>query len=117
MAKERILIGCRLPNGIILTDPQDKDVKVKIAGNAGEKLGSGIFLPPRAVATTDVDLDLWTRWKAAYTGFPPLKTRAIFEARDEREAAVKAKDTQRTGFEQISQTPVIDGVKLEKMEA
>lgn len=114
MAKETVLIGCRLPNGIILTHPQNKDQKVHIAGCSGEKLESGLHLPPRAFATTRVDAEFWSAWKAAYQGFPPLKNRALFEARDEQEAAAKAKDSGRTGFEQMPKTVTMDGVKLEQ---
>jgi hypothetical protein len=117
MAKETILVGCRLPNGIILADPQNRDIKVKIAGTSGEKLEGGLYLPPRAFATTVVEADFWERWKAAYSGFPPLKNRALFEARNEQEAGSKAKDAERTGFEQMPQTPIIDGVKIERAVA
>lgn len=119
MAKETVLIGCRLPNGIVLTHPQNKEHRVKIAGASGEKLESGLYLPPKAFATTRVDAEFWAAWKAAYAGFPPLKNRALFEARDEQEASAKAKEVakEKTGFEQMSQTPVIDGVKLEKAVA
>ncbi len=118
MAKETVLIGCRLPNGIILTHPQTK-VQVKISGTSGERLESGVYLPPRACATTEVDAEFWAAWKAAYAGFPPLKNRALFEARNEQEAAAKAKEVQkeRTGFEQMPQAAVIDGVKLERATA
>lgn len=113
MAKETILIGCRLPNGLVLTHPQTK-ATVKIAGTSGEILPGGLYLPPKAFATTEVDAEFWAVWKAAYQGFPPLKNRALFEARNDQEASAKAKDADKTGFEQMSQTPVIDGVRLEK---
>ncbi len=114
MAKETVLIGCRLPNGLVLQHPQNKNVTVKLAGVFGQKTDSGIWYPPRAFSTTEVDAEFWAAWKAAYVGYPPLKTRAVFEARSDSEASAKAKDTPKTGFEQMSQTPVINGVRLEK---
>lgn len=116
MAKETILIGCRLPNGVIIAHPQNRAVTVKISGTNGEKLDSGIYLPPKAFATTEVDAEFWAAWKAGNAGFPPLKNRALFEARSDQEASAKAKEVkkERTGFEQMSQTASIDGVKMER---
>jgi hypothetical protein len=114
MAKETILIGCRLPNGLVLHHPKNRDLTVKLAGTYETKTESGLFLPPKPFSTTAVDAEFWAEWKAAYAGFPPLKTRAVFEARSEQEAAAKAKDTDKTGFEGMSKTAVIDGVKLEQ---
>ena len=118
MAKETILIGCRLPNGLVLQHPNDKNATVKLAGVFGQKTDSGIYYPPKPYSTTEVDLEFWTAWKTAYAGYPPLKTRAVFEARNEQEAAAKAKEVakENTGFEQMSQTPVINGVRLAKAD-
>ena len=114
MAKETILIGCRLPNGLVLHHPKNRNLTVKLTGTYETKLDSGLYVPPRAFSTTAVDLEFWTEWKAAYVGFPPLKTRAVFEARSDQEASAKAKDTSKTGLEPMSKNAVIDGVKLEQ---
>jgi hypothetical protein len=114
MAKETILIGCRLPNGLVLHHPKNRNLTVKLGGTYGKRLESGLYLPPTAFTTTAVDLEFWNDWKAAYTGFPPLKTRSVFEARSDQEASAKAKDTPKTGFEPISKNAVIDGVRIEK---
>jgi hypothetical protein len=118
MAKETVLVGCRLPNGIILTHPKDPKQTVKIAGTYQPMTDSGIHYPPRPYATTEVDAEFWSAWKAAYTGYPPLKTRAIFEARNEQEAAAKARELEKekTGLEGLPKSMVIDGMKLEKAE-
>jgi hypothetical protein len=57
-------------------------------------------------ATTEVDAEFWSAWKAAYVGFPPLKNRAVFEAKSEQEASAKAKElkNENTGFEQMAKT-------------
>src|SRR5487761_58432 len=116
MAKEIILIGCRLPNGLVLHHPKNKNLTVKLQGTYETKLDNGLYMPARPFSTTAVDAEFWAEWKAAYVGFPPLKTRAVFEARSEQEADSKAKNAERvkTGFEPMSKTLNIDGVKLEQ---
>ena len=118
MAKETILIGCRLPNGLVLHHPKNRNLTVKLEGTYAPKTESGLFLPPRPYSITTVDAEFWAEWKAAYAGFPPLKTRAVFEARSEQEAESKAKNAEKvkTGFEPMSKSVTIDGIKLEQAE-
>jgi hypothetical protein len=114
MAKETILIGCRLPNGLVLHHPTNRNITVKLAGTYETKMENGLFMPPRPYSTTAVDAEFWAAWKEAYEGFPPLKTRAVFEARSEQEAESKARNAEKvkTGFEPMGKEVVIDGVKL-----
>jgi hypothetical protein len=100
--KETVVIGCRLPQGLILTLPK-KTARVMLAGPKlviveGKKLSSSF-------ATTQVDADFWTTWKAAYADSPFLSARTIFEAKTETEAAAKGKELakEKTGFEQMPQ--------------
>ena len=106
MAKETVLIGCRLPNGLVLHHPQNRDLTVKIAGTSSAPTEGGLYLPPKMFATTEVDAEFWAAWRVAYVGFPPLKNRAVFEAKSEQEAAAKAKEVtkEKTGFEQMAKT-------------
>jgi hypothetical protein len=115
MAKETVLIGCRLPNGLVLHHPKNRNLTVKLAGTYEAKTESGLYLPPKMYSTTAVDAEFWAEWKAAYEGFGPLKTRAVFEAHSEQEAQSKAKNAEKvkTGFEPMSKTAKIDGVTLE----
>ena len=113
MAKETVLIGCRLPNGLVLHHPKNRNLTVKLAGTY-ERSTNGLFVPPKSYATTVIDAEFWAAWKEAYVGFPPLKTRAVFEASSEQEAKAKAKDTQKTGYEAMGKAVVMDGVKLEQ---
>ena len=119
MAKETVLIGCRLPNGLVLHHPQNRELTVKLIGTSSAPTEGGLYLPPKLYATTEVDAEFWAAWKAAYVGFAPLKNRAVFEAKSEQEATAKAKDakTERTGFEQMSKSTVIDGMKLERADS
>ena len=116
MPKESILIGCRLPNGLVLHHPKNRNLTVTLAGVYEAKTESGLYLPPKMFSTTPVDAEFWAEWKAAYEGFPPLKTRAVFEAHSEQEAQSKAKNAEKvkTGFEPMSKTAKIDGVTLKQ---
>jgi hypothetical protein len=116
MAKETVLIGCRLPNGLVLHHPTKRELSVKLAGTYETKTESGVWMPAKAFSTTAVDAEFWAEWKAAYVGFPPLKNRAIFEARSDQEAESKARNAVKvkTGFEPQSKTVMIDGQKIEK---
>lgn len=100
-----VLVGCRLPNGMILHHPADRKKTVKLNG-VFQPLGNGLWAPPTTYATTEVDADFWAAWKAAYAGNNPLKNRAVFEAKTEQDAAAKAKDSDRTGFEQTRRDAV-----------
>jgi len=115
MAKETVLVGCRLPNGLVLQHPQDPKVSVVLSGTSETSEG-GLYLPPRPYSITEVDAEFWNAWKAAYVGYPPLKTRAVFEAKSESEASAKAKELkkEKTGFEQMPKMVTIDGAKLEQ---
>lgn len=108
MAKDLIIIGCKLPHGLMLIHPLDKTQKVQINGlNTAKVIGS-------TFVTTEVDADFWATWKAAYLDYAPLKSGAIFEARTQTEASAKAKELakEKTGFEPIPQESL--GVKPEK---
>ncbi len=117
MAKDVVMVGCRLPNGMVLSHPKDPTVKVVLNGQYSPITDSGIYLPPKPYGVTAVDAEFWEAWKAAYQGFPPLKTRAIFEAKSiaELESKSREMEKEKTGLEPMSKTPVIDGVKLERL--
>jgi len=90
-----ILIGCRLPHGLVLSHPLKKDVKVTLNGlNSSRIIGADYV-------TTEVEADLWEAWKLTRSDFAPLKSGAIFEARNESEAASIAKELrgEKTGLE------------------
>lgn len=114
-ASLRVVIGCRLPHGIILTRPNPKDPlnpeKVKLVGIHSSKLIQRDGSPAADFVTTEVDAEFWDAWKTAYHSFKPLQVGSIFEARNEQEAKIKAKEysRQKTGFEPID--PSTMGVK------
>lgn len=103
-----IVIGCRLPNGIVLDlmDASGKKVEVKLNGQNSAQEGSPIILlSERDYGVTDVDAEFWEKWKAAYAGFAPLENKAIFEAKDERDAKAIHKEVKgvKTGLEPTPQ--------------
>lgn len=101
--KNTVLVACRLPSGLILHHPKDKERKglsVKLNGVGDSKIIGSTF------ATTEVDADFWSAWKAAYSTSPLMESFAVFEVKNEAEAAAKAKElrSELTGFEQMSQS-------------
>lgn len=100
-----ILIGCRLPHGLTLTHPNPEVTeKVTLAGTYSNPLRRPDHSPAADFVTTPVDVEFWEVWKKAYSTYVPLKKGAIFEARNETEAAAKMKDLRKvkTGFEPVN---------------
>lgn len=101
-----IIVGCRLPHGLMIHNPLDPEQKVTLNGLNKTKIIGATY------ATTEVDAEFWETWKAAHEGsFAPLDSGAIFEARSATEAADKAKELvkEKTGLEPLA--PDANGVK------
>jgi hypothetical protein len=95
-----VLIGCRLPQGLILHHPLKPDVKVTLAGLYTSKIIGATYV------TTEVDAEFWETWKIVHEGkFQPLDSGAIFEASSEDAAKRIAKELtkEKTGFEPLKQ--------------
>lgn len=101
----KVIIGCKLPNGLTLIHPAQPHERVTLAGLHSSKIIGATHV------TTEVDQDFWDTFKAAHKDYAPLKSGAIFEARNETEALAKAKELkkQKTGFEAME--PESAGVK------
>lgn len=102
MPKETVLIGCRLPHGLMLT-VRNADGEVIATANVNG-INSSKLIGATHV-TTPVDAELWATWKKTYgPNFQPLKNGAIFEAETEQRAEYKAKELAKvkTGFEPMS---------------
>lgn len=96
---EKIVIGCKLPHGLILEYPGKPEITVELAGlNKTRIIGS-------ECAFTDVDADFWSAWKSKNKEFPALLSKAIFEAKSIAEAESKAVEFagEKTGFEPLAQ--------------
>lgn len=102
MAKGTVVIGCKLPHGLVLTH---KGVKVILEGlNKSRIIGANYV-------TNQVDAEFWAAWKLENKDFEPLKSNAIFEASGVREAEDKAKELEKekTGFEPMPKE--VPGIK------
>ena len=93
MAKP-VLIGCKLPNGIIL------DVDGKTAELNG--LNKSVIIGATYAITT-IDADFWAAWKAQNATYPALSNGVIFEAESVSSAKDISKDTDKSGFEPMPQ--------------
>lgn len=108
----KIIIGCRLPNGLTLHHPVTGEA-VTLDGLHKSKIIGATHV------STEVDAEFWDAWKTKFKDYAPLKAGAIFEARSETDALAKAKELrkERTGFEPM-QTDGKDqrasGVKTDK---
>lgn len=117
MGDKTVVIGCRLPCGLILdlTDASGNQVKVELNGqNSAQENSPIIILSKRDYGITYVDADFWAEWKKQYAGFPALKVGAIFEAKDERNAKSAHAELQdeATGHEPMPQNS--GGVKTDE---
>lgn len=105
MALSQVVVGCKLPNGIILEHPENPLKKVELDGlNKIKIIGS-------EYVTNSVDEEFWDAWFAKHADFPAVKSGAIFVAKNATEAKAVAKDLakEKTGFEAMN--PKSHGVK------
>ena len=107
--KSTVLIGCKLPNGVVLQHPHEPSKKVVLNGINKALIKGANY------ATTDVDKDFWEAWVSDHIDFAPLRIGAIFMAKDAASANSIAKelDKVKTGFEPMSQKTS----KIEKLTA
>lgn len=94
MAKT-VVIGCKLPHGLILELPTDTAKTVKLNGRNKALIVGADY------ATTDIDSDFWDMWFALNSDFPAVKSGAIFVAKSAQDAAAMAKEfaERETGLE------------------
>jgi hypothetical protein len=108
MAKTVVVIGCRLPHGLIITHPINRNITQKIAGLNESRIIGATHI------TTEVDAELWELWKAIHEDYAPLKNGAIFETKSANDAERQAREFEKvkTGFEAMPQDAL--GVKPSK---
>ena len=99
---KKVLIGCRLPHGLILEHPLNPDVKVTLKGK-NSRVVAGLYVPEQDFAMTEVDSDFWEAWIATNKAFPAITSNAIFVAKDAGSAESIAKElrNEATGMEQL----------------
>ena len=81
-----VIVGCKLPNGLIIESPIDPSIKVELNGSNREIIiGAGY-------GSTEVDAEFWKLWESQNKDFPPFKSQAIFVAKSAPDVAAKAKE-------------------------
>lgn len=99
-----VTIGCRLPSGLVL---EVNDKRVPIAGQRQAQEGRPIILLSQDdVGFTEVDADFWEAFKKRVgPEFAPIKSGAVFEAKNPGEAKAKARELkkEKTGVEPLPQ--------------
>lgn len=105
-----VVIGCKLPNGIILEHPMKPDMTVSIAG-----LNSAVIIGADH-ATTAVEEEFWEQWFAVHKEFPAVKSGALFVAKSANDAKAIARENKerKTGFEKLNPADKKHGVKPAK---
>lgn len=92
---DKVIVGCKLPHGIILEHPKDAKVKVHINGL------NKIVVIGADHSKTEVDADFWAAWSAKNKEFPAILSGALFFASDVESVESIAVETkaEKTGFE------------------
>lgn len=107
-----VTIGCRLPSGLII-DIGPEHPMVELAGKRQAQEGSPIIILREAdCGYTEVDASYWEAFKKRVgPDFAPLKSGAIFEAKNLKEAKAANKDLKdkKTGHEPLKQEA--EGIK------
>ena len=90
-----VVVGCKLPHGLILEHPMDVSKKVELAG-----LNKAIIIGAE-YASTEVDADFWDQWAAIHKDHPAIKSGAIFVAKNAAEIVAVAAEhaKEETGLE------------------
>ncbi len=99
-----VTVGCRLPSGLML---EVNGKRVELAGQRQAQEGRPIILLSQDdVGYTEVDAEYWEAFKKQVgPDFAPIKSGAVFEAKDQGDAKAKAKELkkEKTGVEPLSQ--------------
>jgi len=108
---KKILIGCRLPHGLVL---EHKGVSVTLKGK-NSRVVAGLYVPEQDYATTEVDAEFWEAWSKEHSTFPAVTSNSIFVAKDSSSAEAVAKElrAESTGFEQLDPAKEKDVKKLD----
>lgn len=110
-----ITIGCRLPNGLILDLGDPSIPTVEIAGQRqAQERSKIILLTDDDYGTTEVEESFWEAFKKRVgPDFTPIKSGALFEAKNEREAKAvnKSLKGKKTGHEPLAQEDAASGIK------
>lgn len=96
---KKIVIGCRLPHGIVL---EHAGRSVELNGRNKHVFG-GLYVPEYDYGTTEVDADFWEAWIKEHPTFPAVLSNAIFVAKTEADLKAIGNELkqEKTGMEQL----------------
>jgi hypothetical protein len=106
MANETVIVGCKLPNGLIL-EVEDKRVCLRgsrIVSQPNQRKG---YVAPEVIYADSINLvnkEFWEAWTAKVgKNYKPLRSGAIYASSNKIEATAKAKESadEKTGFEGV----------------
>jgi hypothetical protein len=101
---QTVTIGCRLPSGLIA---EVTNVRVTLHGQRqAQERSPIILLSEDDYGLTEVDADFWEAFKKRVgPDYAPIKSGAVFEAKNQNEAKGKAKELkkEKTGHEPLPQ--------------
>jgi len=100
---EKLVVGCKLPSGIIL---EVDDVRVVIAGANSSAVVHGFGI------TENVPKEFWDEFTRRNPDFAPIKNGQLFIQATSRDAKANARDAEKleTGFEPLAQDKAVPGI-------
>ncbi len=112
MSNTSVVVGCKLPNGLVLElgsrgSPNYKTVTIKGANSALVVGGYGL---------TDVDGEFMAAWLKKHAWLPAVRNGAIFLQSDMANASAQASDTSQlvTGLERLDPKNAPKGIEVDK---
>lgn len=117
MANETVIVGCKLPNGLVL-EVGDKRVNLRGSAHYLQPNPKRKFKNPEVLfadSITLVDKAFWDAWvKRVGAQFAPIKSGAIYASPNKDDATARAMETEKivTGLEPIDpeKTPGLGSV-------
>lgn len=105
-----VIVGCKLPNGLVIDIPGLKTPITLKGANDSEVIGGH--------GLTEVPEEVWGAWTKLYADFVPLKRGLVFAQKSERAAATEAKERKgnKTGLEGLDATKPGRGLQAENYE-
>lgn len=112
MAKEQVLIGCKLPHGLIMEIPEPGDMlrprpvgkRVILKGANSLRTNPNAAQGTFPYAVTSVDKEFWEAWLERHKDRPFITNELVFVAKNEADAKSMGRERigERTGMEALN---------------